>query len=42
MATQEEVRRIALALPEATEEDGFTFRVAGKYDQIGGSVREHR
>jgi len=30
MATQEEVRRIALALPEATEEDGFTFRVAGK------------
>ena len=30
MATQEDVRRIALALPAATEEAGFTFRVAGK------------
>ena len=30
MATQEDVRRIALALPGATEEPGFTFRVAGR------------
>src|SRR5262245_46460759 len=31
MATQDDVRRIALALPEATEEDGyFRFLVGGK------------
>ena len=30
MATQEDVRRVALGLPATTEEPGFTFRVAGK------------
>ncbi|MGZ4635137.1 MmcQ/YjbR family DNA-binding protein [Oryzihumus sp.] len=30
MVTKEDVRRVALALPGATEEAGFTFRVAGK------------
>lgn len=30
MATQADVRRIALSLPEAQEEAGFSFAVAGK------------
>ena len=30
MATQEDVRSIALALPATAEEPGFTFRVEGK------------
>jgi len=30
MATREDVRRIALSLPEAREEPGFAFSVAGK------------
>jgi len=30
MATREVVRRIALALPEAQEEPGFSFTVGGK------------
>ena len=30
MATRDDVRRIALALPEAGEAGGFTFEVAGK------------
>jgi hypothetical protein len=30
MATRDDVRRIALSLPEATEEGGFNFVVAGK------------
>ena len=30
MATQADVRRIALSLPEAKEEPGFTFSVGGK------------
>jgi hypothetical protein len=30
MASQADVRRIALSLPEATEEGGFHFSVAGK------------
>jgi hypothetical protein len=30
MATQDDVRRIALSLPEAREEPGFVFLVAGK------------
>ena len=30
MATRDDVRRIALSLPGAREEDGFSFAVAGK------------
>jgi len=30
MATRDDVRRIALSLPEAKEEPGFSFSVAGK------------
>jgi hypothetical protein len=30
MAAQDDVRRIALSLPEANEADGFSFVVAGK------------
>lgn len=30
MATRDEVRKIALALPEASERGGFSFEVAGK------------
>jgi hypothetical protein len=30
MATRDDVRRIALSLPEAAEADGFSFVVAGK------------
>ena len=30
MATRDDVRRIALSLPEAREEPGFSFTVAGK------------
>jgi hypothetical protein len=30
MASQADVRRIALSLPEATEDGGFAFSVAGK------------
>jgi hypothetical protein len=30
MATRDDVRRIALSLPQATETEGFAFQVAGK------------
>ena len=30
MATRDDVRRVALSLPEAIEEPGFSFTVAGK------------
>jgi hypothetical protein len=30
MATRDDVRRLALALPETREEEGFVFTVAGK------------